>query len=432
MEKSSFGLVRQILTSPLFLAQPTDQQVTILNQIIATGEITQQELFELINEEREQTNQQENKKQKNEEITNCGYTDWNKIVENPNNCRTLSKYMREALVSSLLNAINNKQDIIFYRSHLGDSVKNDPNFAEKPSFLTDEFKALSYDGKVNFLLGRDLTNYKDNIIIYKQWPLQQWGKNVMKYSQLTNKHLIYVQSDLWHCAWPSTFAEAMCNNLFIGYDHYPGSGFHFYGRNIDLFCVGDYSIVDEIKNVIVKTVKKPLQYFHAEVTDWLNMSNNFLLSLYSSQPYNNGKELSLVREWMRYPSIVWKNLNAGIPVRECSGKMIYLSGPSIPFQNIKTIGELNRTRIRTTGNDGAVNYIINRLRIPYTIEKLDISLLNNDKQQSDDLTIMVQRQMGVNPAGSYNLNPDIIYDGTITDPIVIVDGVNIIVPKEYL
>jgi hypothetical protein len=66
MEKSSFGLVRQILTSPLFLAQPTDQQVTILNQIIATGEITQQELFELINEAREQeiTYEQENKKTK--------------------------------------------------------------------------------------------------------------------------------------------------------------------------------------------------------------------------------------------------------------------------------------------------------------------------------------------------------------------------------
>jgi hypothetical protein len=162
------------------------------------------------------------------------------------------------------------------------------------------------------------------------------------------------------------------------------------------------------------------------------MTNNFLLSIYSSQPYNNGKELSLVREWMTYPSIVWKNLSAGISVRECSGKMNFITGPSIPFQNVRTIGDLNRTRIRTTGDDGPVNYIINRIRISYDNEKLDISLLFNNEQPVDNLTIMIQRQMGVNPAGNYNLNSDVIYDGTITNPIVIVDGVKTLVPKEYL
>jgi hypothetical protein len=51
MENPAFNLVRQILRSPLFLAQSTDQKQITLDEILKTGEITRQEVFTLINEE---------------------------------------------------------------------------------------------------------------------------------------------------------------------------------------------------------------------------------------------------------------------------------------------------------------------------------------------------------------------------------------------
>ena len=51
MEKPSFDLVRQILTSQRFRAQTTDQQQATLDEIVATGEITREEIFNLITEQ---------------------------------------------------------------------------------------------------------------------------------------------------------------------------------------------------------------------------------------------------------------------------------------------------------------------------------------------------------------------------------------------
>lgn len=50
MENDAFKLVKQILKSSLFLTQTTDQQQATLDEIIATGEITKEEVFKLINE----------------------------------------------------------------------------------------------------------------------------------------------------------------------------------------------------------------------------------------------------------------------------------------------------------------------------------------------------------------------------------------------
>jgi alpha-tubulin suppressor-like RCC1 family protein len=60
MEKSTFNLVKQILRSPLFLAKTIQEQQAILDEILATGEITREELFKLITDEAARTKQTEN------------------------------------------------------------------------------------------------------------------------------------------------------------------------------------------------------------------------------------------------------------------------------------------------------------------------------------------------------------------------------------
>jgi len=52
MEKPSFNLVRAILKTPYYQSQPKQIQQIILGQIVATGEITEDELNMLINEEK--------------------------------------------------------------------------------------------------------------------------------------------------------------------------------------------------------------------------------------------------------------------------------------------------------------------------------------------------------------------------------------------
>src|SRR5579885_675887 len=49
-KEQSFNLVRSILSSSIFHSQSLEQRTNILNQIVATGEITREELFNLINE----------------------------------------------------------------------------------------------------------------------------------------------------------------------------------------------------------------------------------------------------------------------------------------------------------------------------------------------------------------------------------------------
>ena len=51
MEKRIYDMVKQILRSPIFRSQSLEEQTNTLDKIIATGEITQPELFFLINEQ---------------------------------------------------------------------------------------------------------------------------------------------------------------------------------------------------------------------------------------------------------------------------------------------------------------------------------------------------------------------------------------------
>jgi len=51
MENPAFEFVREILRSPLFLQQSIDEQQAILDKILETGEITRQELFNVISQE---------------------------------------------------------------------------------------------------------------------------------------------------------------------------------------------------------------------------------------------------------------------------------------------------------------------------------------------------------------------------------------------
>lgn len=164
------------------------------------------------------------------ELTNCGYSDWSRIIEEPESCISLSRELKLKITEILAT----QRNLIYYYSHPGDAVKNVGR--QEYNYLTPEFKSLSYEGKIEAIKNYGLR--EPGGINFREWPLQQWGKNIIRYSKLTNKHLLYVQADLWYCAYPLMFAEAMCSSLFSGHKHYPGSGFHFFGPNIDLFCVG--------------------------------------------------------------------------------------------------------------------------------------------------------------------------------------------------
>jgi len=57
MENQNFELVRQILKSPIFLAQSLQEKQNTFDQIIATGEISEQDIFQIIQEEMAQQEQ---------------------------------------------------------------------------------------------------------------------------------------------------------------------------------------------------------------------------------------------------------------------------------------------------------------------------------------------------------------------------------------
>lgn len=311
-------------------------------------------------------------------------------------CNRLSVYMRLAI-----NQILTRQDLIYYASHPGDSVKN--TGLERYDHLTPEFKALSYDEKIRALKQHGLR--ESGGIGFKQWPLQQWGKNAMRYAKLANKHLLYIQSDLWYCAYPSMFAEAMYSSgILTSHKYYPGSGFHFFGPSMDLFCVGDWNIELEIRALLPRNV----QILHAEQREWLNIEDRLLFELYSSGRSDP--------DWLSYQPEIYPNINK--PTRTHNGTIKTISGQNIVFRNAQTIGDLNNAFVN---DEFYGRYIINKVSVNSTVTNLPLSWIPGDA--TEDLSIYGVRHMSANPTAKYKLNEDVIYAGTLNLPIGIIDGV---------
>lgn len=335
----------------------------------------------------------------------CGIQDWSRMVLN-NGCYRLSNSLKETIQA----IVENHKNLIYYRSHLGDAVKNTDNM--RYDYLTAEFKALSYDQKILALKEYGLRNIDG--IGYRQWPLQQWGKNIIRYANLTNKHILYVQTDLAYCSYPSMFAEAMCSSgFFDGHKYYAGSGWHFFGPLMDLLCVGEWGIEEEIRNLIPSQV--PI--FKAGPDQWWNMTDTFLIDVYNYR--HNSNEWWTIPEWMLYPISVWKNKH--LPIKAFNGTLKMLTGSRIPFQNARTVADLHhytrelpisRYIIRIKDDRYVLSDQIKNVAISHIIGPFD-----------GDLEILVPLNFSTNPTDAYDLKENIVFSGTLQAPVIIIDGV---------
>jgi alpha-tubulin suppressor-like RCC1 family protein len=80
MENPAFTLVRQILTSPLFLTKTTLEQRAILEQVIETGEITREDVFYLINAVNDELTLQQDQDRVRVLLTSLDYNTFLKLV----------------------------------------------------------------------------------------------------------------------------------------------------------------------------------------------------------------------------------------------------------------------------------------------------------------------------------------------------------------
>ncbi len=321
--------------------------------------------------------------------------DWShKVTEG--DCKRLSNEMRAVILQIL-----KRPDLIYFLSTLGDAVKN--TNALRYDHLTPEFKALSYDEKVIAIKQHGLRNADG--IGFRQWPLQQWGKNTMRYAKLTNKHLLYIQSDWNYCAYPSMFAEAMAScGMFTGYKYYPGSGWHFSGEFMDLFCVGDWAIASEIKSLVPARI----QMLYGGQREWQNLSDRLLLELYAS-----GKSDP---EWMSYPAEVYPRIHQ--PIRSYNGTVKLINGKNAMFKNALTVADLNRA-FRPDHFEG--RYIRNGVAISSNMVNLPLTWILGDI--TEDISFYGSYNSSTNPTAGYRLNEDVEFDGTLSSPVAIRGGV---------
>jgi hypothetical protein len=140
MENRAFSLVRTILRSEKFHALPLEDKTKTLSDILKTGDITIEQLKFLIDEQQqiEQQKQQQMEQSKGMKPIakkECGYTDWNVVaqkgVPKKGTCDNLTEDMALAVITVLSGFESKENDLIFYISHFGDSVKNDHVFEGK-------------------------------------------------------------------------------------------------------------------------------------------------------------------------------------------------------------------------------------------------------------------------------------------------------------
>lgn len=321
--------------------------------------------------------------------------DWSRKVTD-GNCKRLSNEMRTVILQIL-----KRPDLLYFASIFGDAVKN--TNALHYDHLTPEFKALSYDDKVLAIKQHGLRN--SDGIGFRQWPLQQWGKNAIRYAKLTNRHLLYIQSDWNYCAYPSMFAEAMAScGMFTGYKYYPGSGWHFPGEFMDLFCVGDWDIQIEIARLIPARI----QMLYGGQKEWQNLSDRLLLELYASGQQDP--------EWMAYPAEVYPRIHQ--PTRTYNGVIKEINGRNTVFKNAQTVGDLNAAFYP---NDFVGRYRVVGVGVSSKSVNLPLTWILGD--MTEDISFFGIHSMSTNPTDGYRINEDVEFDGTLTAPVAIRGGI---------
>ena len=337
--------------------------------------------------------------------------DFNVKRQESGSCNEFTDKAKDSLTSIVE---KNKDNIVLYVSNF-DSVRNTDNFSDSPLYGTDYAK-LSYDEKL--VEARNRFEKRPCRVNRNNWTRQQWAPNVIRYAQITKKHLVYIQSDLWYACYPSTLAEAVEKNLFDNGRFYENFGFHFSGQQIDLFCVGNMSIATKMINFLQKSTN--FQYFERQEFEWWPMTDQFIRDFYGRKAQNFAVQIS-VPEWMRLPDSFWENFQK--EPKSYSGKLVFLSKTAQDFTNIKTFDDLIK---QTALGNQMYRFIVNGKRYDADMPGVPISYLLDDSIPTTDLQIACVLKLDVDPTASF-VDHKCTFDGTAEQPVIILrDGVTVL------
>lgn len=247
-------------------------------------------------------------------------------IENP------SERLLSALQYEISTSKSKNQEVIILIS-LYDAVKNfEPESSDGSyNFFSDEWKSLSYEEKaetMRYLQEKDPRLYSENEkkLNVKHWSIQQWPYNLIKYCELTNKKLIYIQGDHTYCKFPSVFAEAMADTLYKYYIPIDKFSHYFIGDTGSLFCVGDKKVVYGCLNFVenlypdVKIIdhnglmEDKYRSLNPDL-DWALMSDEYLVDIYNR--IIAGEICATKKSYIYYPwSIIYKNIGSVIEETE--------------------------------------------------------------------------------------------------------------------
>lgn len=248
--------------------------------------------------------------------------DWVKINPMWEICTKTKTVGRETLKSikdEITEARRKNQQIIFLFSCY-DAVKNSGLSTTKNlSILQEEarklynilpgsWKKYSYEQKADSIRKFQLLKSEPTLNT-KQWSLQQWPHNLIRYCKINEIKLIYVQADHTYCKFPSVFAEAMADTLYTHYRSLDYYNHCFKGKNNTLYCLGDVGVAKEIANFL------EMQYPGISILDnsatfkkyptlnpdinWVIMSDSYLNDVFSR--ITSGKLCCSPFSYFNYP-----------------------------------------------------------------------------------------------------------------------------------
>jgi len=226
-------------------------------------------------------------------LTYDTYRQWD--VPTRSLCSTMKAPTRELL--SLMQSIQRKAKKLLVVIHYGDAVKNFTDDYSQYDVLDTDFKFRDYNNKARFL--RDINDPEARKVDLKMWSRQQWIYNTLRYATLHGYHVLYIQSDLTYCKYPSMFAEAMMGELYSNVTPIRDMGWHLTGENTDLFCIGDYNVANYLRRYLDRStvvITDDFQQGIAGDLEWMNMDKGYLDSFYQSQISGNKAP-----QYLRYP-----------------------------------------------------------------------------------------------------------------------------------
>ena len=252
-----------------------------------------------------------------------GDIDWVKINSYWKHCikdRAASQDLLRSINDEIKEAIYNKQEVIVLFSTY-DAVKNE-GFDPARNLSTNQeeirrlykifpeyWKRYSYEEKAESI--RELQMLDDRPVLnVKEWSLQQWPHNLIRYCMMNNIKLIYIQADHTYCKFPSAFAEAMANTLYTHYQILHNYNYCFKGPNNTLYCVGDVAVADDI-----------LKYIQTNYTDINIVGNDKLLA--KGYPKIN-PDINWVRMSDSYVNDIFSRILRRIP---CCSDFSYFNYP---------------------------------------------------------------------------------------------------------